>query len=214
MAASVLIIAPHPDDEAIGCGGAISLHRQRGDSVRVAVLTSGECGIAGMEPERVKAIREAETLAAARVLGVDGVDFLHLPDSALLDHIDEGARRLAALFAAARPGLVYFPHEGEAHLDHQAVLPMLRKALALETNPADAPGSPELRAYEVWTPMERFGWPEDITPVMAKKLAAIRCYVSQLATFRYDRAARGLGAYRGVLAGGCRYAEVFRYTAP
>jgi hypothetical protein len=54
---------------------------------------------------------------------------------------------------------------------------------------------------------------KDITPVMARKLRAARCYRSQLAGLHYDRAVRGLNQYRGALAARRRYAEVFRYAA-
>jgi hypothetical protein len=50
---------------------------------------------------------------------------------------------------------------------------------------------------------------EDVTDVMARKLRAVRCYASQLGHFGYDRAVRGLNAYRGALAARTRYAEVF-----
>jgi hypothetical protein len=59
--------------------------------------------------------------------------------------------------------------------------------------------------------MRRYDWPQDVTPFMARKLQAVRCYRSQLRTFRYDRAVRGLNQYRGCLAAGCRYAEVFQH---
>jgi hypothetical protein len=57
------------------------------------------------------------------------------------------------------------------------------------------------------------GWAEDISPFMRRKLAAVRCYHSQLQYFRYDRAVRGLNQYRGCLAARCQYAEVFQYAA-
>jgi LmbE family N-acetylglucosaminyl deacetylase len=211
MAERVLVIAPHPDDESIGCGGAICLHRERADPVRVVFLTSGERGIEGMPPDEVTALREAEAAQALGVLGVDRMDFLRLPDLGLADHLAPGATALRRVLVADPPGLVYLPHPEDAHPDHAAALPLVRAALALV---GAAAGWPELRAYEVWTPMARYGWAEDISGVMRRKLRAVRCYVSQLRTFRYDRAVRGLNQYRGCLAARCRYAEVYRYVEP
>ena len=62
--------------------------------------------------------------------------------------------------------------------------------------------------------MTTYGWAEDITPFMRTKLRAVRCYRSQLAGFRYDRAVRGLNQYRGCLAARCDYAEVFQHAGP
>lgn len=66
----VLVLAPHPDDESIGCGGAIALHTRRLDRVTVAFLTSGERGLAQLTGKLAKKTREAEALAAAEVLGI------------------------------------------------------------------------------------------------------------------------------------------------
>jgi N-acetylglucosamine malate deacetylase 1 len=206
--ALVLVVAPHPDDESIGCGGAICLHRQRGERVGVAFLTSGEKGVEGVGPERARAIREAEAVEAMGVLAVEEVHFLRLPDLGLCGATALGAERLRGVLEAGWPEVVYLPHPGEAHPDHQAALPLVRAALAQAQRP------PELRAYEVWTPMERYDWPEDVSAVMERKLQAVRCYRSQLETFRYDDAVEGLGRFRGCLAARCRYAEVFRSVAP
>ena len=81
MPETVLIVAPHPDDEAIGCGGTICLHRQRGDRVHAVFLTSGERGLTGAAPEAARAIRESEARAAAGVLSLDRLDFgKHIAD--------------------------------------------------------------------------------------------------------------------------------------
>jgi LmbE family N-acetylglucosaminyl deacetylase len=208
MNEAILVVAPHPDDESIGCGGAICLHRQRGESVSVAFLTSGERGIKDVAPDRVRAIREAEAEEAGAVLGLEAVHFLRLPDLGLSENVGAGAGRLAEVLARTCPGLIYLPHPDDAHPDHAAALPLVRAALAQ----AFPPGAPtELRGYEVWAPMTTYGWAEDISPVMKRKLQAVRCYRSQLKTFRYDRAVRGLNQYRGALAARSRYAEVFRY---
>lgn len=210
MRERVLVIAPHPDDEAIGCGGMICLHRQRGDPVHVVFLTSGERGIEGMAEDVVRTIREAEAREAAQVLEVEGITFLRLPDLGLAGAVERGGRELGQILGRQAPELIYLPHPEEAHPDHQAALLLVRAGLASLAGRAAAP---ELRAYEVWSPLVRHDWVEDISAVMGRKLRAIRCYRSQLGTFRYDQAVRGLNRYRGVLAAGSRFAEAFQYVA-
>lgn len=210
MSDLVLVVAPHPDDEAIGCGGAICLHRRRGERVHVAFLTSGERGIYGVDPDEVRALREAEAGRAAEVLDVGQTHFLRLPDLGVQEAIGAGARRLGEVLRAQPPSILYLPHPEEDHPDHQAALPLVRAALAgMGQGPM-----PELRTYEVWTPLMRYDWPEDVSAVMVRKLQAVRCYQSQLRQFRYDRAVQGLNRYRGCLAARCRYAEVFRCADP
>jgi LmbE family N-acetylglucosaminyl deacetylase len=214
MSQSVLVVAPHPDDESIGCGGTICLHHRQGDRVQALFLTSGERGVADSSPEAARAIREAEARAAGELLFLDRLDFLRLPDLGVAEHIESGAFQLSAVLEALAPDVIYLPHPGEAHPDHQSALPLVRRALAsFRVEGGGAPFEPELRVYEVWSPMTIHGWAEDISPFMRRKLAAVRCYQSQLECFRYDRAVRGLNQYRGCLAARCRYAEVFQYAA-
>ena len=65
----VLIIAPHPDDESIGCGGTLCLHGGRGDSMAAVYLTSGELGLKHLPREQARLTREREAEKAARMLG-------------------------------------------------------------------------------------------------------------------------------------------------
>src|SRR5687767_8382251 len=64
----VLVIAPHPDDECIGCGGAICRHVQRGDKVHAVFLTSGELGLKELPREQAWQMREEEARNAAKIL--------------------------------------------------------------------------------------------------------------------------------------------------
>ena len=73
-----------------------------------------------------------------------------------------------------------------------------------------ATSAPRLLLYEVWTPLAEYDDGQDISGVMGRKLRAIRAYRSQIAQLPYSRGARGLNQYRGAIAWGCRYAEVFR----
>lgn len=205
---NVLVIAPHPDDESIGCGGAICLHAERGDRVAVVFLTSGELGLKHLAREAAWRVREGEAEKAAAILGIATMKFLRCPDWFVCDRVDEAATLVRPVLEREVPDLVYLPHTGEWHPDHRSALPIVLEAL--QGVRIDAP---RLLAYEVWTPLAEYGHVEDISSVMARKLLALRCYHSQLGYFHYDRAIRGLNQYRGELAARCRYAEVFQYPS-
>ena len=201
---NVVVIAPHPDDEAIGCGGSLALHAAAGDRVTAVFLTSGELGLTTLPADEAMRTREAEAERAGEVLGVAALHFLRGPDWFLGEAVDLVAERLRPVLAREAPALLYVPHAAEWHPDHRAALPLLRRALS-----PDAAAAAELRTYEVWTPLAEFAHVRDVTAVMATKLRALRCHRSQLREIAYDRAVRGLNAYRGALAGRCPYAEVF-----
>ena len=202
---NVLVLAPHPDDETIGCGGALCLHAAKGDRVVVVFLTSGELGLKDKAPQKAWKIRESEAKAAAQHLGVARLEFLRLPDWMVGEQIKKGARMLQPVLEQELPDLAYLPHPQDGHPDHQAALPLLQAALRGVRRPAL-----ELRAYEIWTPLAEFDAVEDISRVMRRKLQALRAHRSQLVEFDYERAVRGLNEYRGALAGKCAFAEVFQ----
>jgi LmbE family N-acetylglucosaminyl deacetylase len=206
---NVLVLAPHPDDEVIGCGGTLCKHTARGDHVAVVFLTSGELGLKHLSRERARRIREREAQAAAKILKLAALEFLRLPDWTMSERAAQGARGLSAILAREAPRLIYVPHPHEWHPDHQAALPLLREALR-----SSRIVQPELRGYEVWTPLADHDHVEDITTVMPRKLRALRAYRSQLKEFDYVRAVSGLNQFRGELAARCRYAEVFQTIQP
>jgi LmbE family N-acetylglucosaminyl deacetylase len=205
----VVVIAPHPDDEAIGCGGTICLHTERGDRVAVVFLTSGELGLKHLPREEAWHIREQEAESAAAILGIAAMTFLHRPDWDLGEGVEEAAIPLRGVLRQEEPEIIYLPHAREWHPDHRAALAIVQTALRDK-----ATGAPDLLTYEVWTPLSEYDRVENIASIMRRKLRAIRCYRSQLEGFRYDRAIRGLNRYRGILAGNCDYAEVFQSADP
>jgi LmbE family N-acetylglucosaminyl deacetylase len=204
---SVVVIAPHPDDESIGCGGTLSVHAARGDRVTAVFLTSGERGLKHLPCEEARRIRESEAEAAADVLGICRCTFLRLPDWHVGDHLPEVAASLRPILMREAPQRIYLPHVGEWHPDHRACLPAVSAALEGCSIPC-----PTLLSYEVWTPLAEYDDGEDITRVMRRKLQAVRCHRSQVEQLRYDRGVRGLNLYRGAVAWGCRYAEVFQHV--
>src|SRR5437588_443532 len=144
----ILVIAPHPDDEGIGCGGTLCCHAERGDQIAVIFLTSGEVGLKHLPRDEAWTIREAEARRAAAILKLGELFFLRCSDWTLGQEIPKAADLMRPLLHEHWPELIYLPHPGDAHPDHQAALPILRAALINCDRPA-----PALRLYEVWTPL-------------------------------------------------------------
>ncbi len=209
----VLVISPHPDDETIGCGGTLARHAAEGDVSHVVFLTSGERGGHGLPAEETKPRRESEARLAAEILGIERVDFWRAKDGAV-----EAGRplleRLNKTLKKWRPHIVYVPHVGEMHPDHRAAARLVRRAVY----PAGTArkGTPEVRMFEVWTPLQTLDHVVDISPYIERKLAAVRSYASQCAVMCFDEAVRGLNRYRGEMHSwpGGDYAEVFAEMKP
>lgn len=180
-ASAVLVIAPHPDDEVFGCGGAIAAHVQRGVPVQVVILTDG--ARAG-DP----AVREQESRAAAAALGYGEPVFWELPDRQLLG-TDGLIARVAALLCAQRIDLVYAPSPWEVHPDHRQACTVAMEAAVRAEGPV------RVAFYEVGAPL-RPNTLLDISPHWEAKKAAMRCFGSQLAHQDYARHMEALNTYR------------------
>ena len=95
---TALCVVAHPDDLEFGTAAAVARWTDQGKTVVYAMVTSGEAGIDGMDPEKARGVREAEQLESAQIVGVDTVDFLGLADGVL--EYGVGLRR--AICAAVR----------------------------------------------------------------------------------------------------------------
>ena len=200
---SVLVVAPHPDDETIGCGGRLALAAAAGEKVGAIFLTSGELGLTDLSADQARTVREAEAKEAARIIGITSLTFLRLPDWSLSDSSAQAVESLGRVLQQEHPNRLLIPHVNESHPDHAATPVILRMALR------NIQVEIQVQTYEVWTPMTSFEEVEDISSVMEIKLAALRAYRSQLAQFQYDEAVEGLNRFRGALAARCRYAEAY-----
>ncbi|MFO0980723.1 MAG: PIG-L deacetylase family protein [Planctomycetota bacterium] len=168
------VVAPHPDDEVIGAGGAIALHAGRGDRVSVIVMTDGAAG----DPEshargQIVEVRRRESQAAGAVLGVASHEFVGRQDGTLAPDAATVAA-LAQLLARERCDLVYAPSPFECHPDHVATAMIAAAACQSLTAP------PRLHLFEV-NQQHLPSYLLDITPVLSQKAAALRCFRSQMA---------------------------------
>jgi LmbE family N-acetylglucosaminyl deacetylase len=208
----VLVVSPHPDDESIGPGATLVLHRRLGDPVEALWVTSGVHGDPrGLtDPQGYIALRRAEAEAAAATLGLDATEFWGYPDSMVVTEADLAAvvDRLLERIARTRPDVIYAPHPLEAHSDHHfialAVIAAHRRARA------EVPGyRGHVLGFEVWSACDP-DWAVDVGAVYETKLAAIRCYQSQLEHNDIPRMIDGLNRFRAVLLPpGGLWAEAF-----
>ncbi len=167
----VLVIAPHADDEVFGCGGLLCFHADRGDRVRVVVLTDGAAGDPDGTEADIQRAREAESRAAGEALGVTDHRFLGLPDGGLAGVADLQAR-IAAELEDFDPDLVYAPSPQEMHPDHRTASAMALRALA-------AGRERRVLLYGVNAQVTA-GALFDTTRFWPRKRAAIEAFTSQL----------------------------------
>lgn len=187
----VLVLAPHPDDEIFGCGGAIMQHLAQGDEVTIIILTDGRAAI-----EHADAVgmgqyvetRRQESRAAAAILGCHRLEFWDFADRELPN--DETLiQRLQQVIEQHHFDHVYAPSPFEVHPDHYAL------ALATITALTRQPRMIQLLMYEIAVPL-RPNLLIDLTPYWERKKQAMACFVSQLDKKEYDNYINSLNIYR------------------
>lgn len=192
--APVLVVAPHPDDETLGCGGSIALFAKAGARVHVAIVSDGAASHPThplFGPKQIADRRRAEALRATSILGVDPADvsFLNAPDGKLptleLALRNEVVSRIATLLREIVPKAILLPCRCDGSTEHDAVFKLVTMALSVSGV------CPRIFEYPVWAwrnphllvrPMllSRGVWSVDISTVGAIKAAALDSYASQL----------------------------------
>lgn len=188
----VLAFGPHPDDVELFCGGLLARMAGLGHRTGIVDLSRGEKSSRGT-PET----RAAETEAASRALGLTHRENLGLPDGWLNPwagfEAPEAERastsavaRVVEVLRRLRPELVVVPWEEERHPDHEAASALVTRALffaAVRKFEAEPPAAPFTPRQVLYYPLRHLAEPSfvvDVSPVYERKLAAVRCYASQV----------------------------------
>lgn len=217
-----LVVAAHPDDEVLGCGGTIARLSSEGWTVHVHIVAEGSTSRDDVRDvpkhsENLSELREAAKVANA-ILGAHSVAFSEMPDNRmdgieLLDIVklvDDDVRRL-------KPRLVLTHHAGDVNIDHR----IIHDAVIAACRPQPEHCVRELLFFEVassteWRP-KASGMPFvpdtyfDISNFIAKKAAALKAYSAEMRPFPHARsieAVEALARWRGATVG-CAAAEAF-----
>jgi LmbE family N-acetylglucosaminyl deacetylase len=212
VAQDAWVVAPHPDDETLGCGGTIAAKNAQGARVYVAFVSDGSSSHARwMDRADLVARRRAEGYRACDRLGVraEDVHFLDLPDGDLINNVERGTTSLARLFSDNPVEQFFVPHRFEPPPDHAAATAMAMRGLRetrLKGTVLEYPvwmwarwpwvprsddanrGQPMVRqarliAAGVREVMSELRWKVDIRPHIAEKRQALACHETQTRRF-------------------------------
>ena len=204
----VLVIAPHADDEVLGCGATISKLTKQGDNVYVLIATNASVGAPELFPADIIRQVRSEALAAHKILGVKETAFLELPAPALDQYPRyKISNEIAAVIKKFAADTVFIPHRGDCHKDHAiihecamvACRPLancsVKRVYAYETLSESEWGEPV--AADAFVPTKYVTYTDG---EFAVKLEAMGCFKSQLYPFPASRslgAIEALAKYRG-----------------
>jgi len=203
MADSVLVVAAHPDDEVLGCGGTIARHADAGDQVQVLIVAEGATS-RQEQRDRLQAGEELSALAqaaqtAGSILGAAGVELLDLPDNRLdsLDRLDL-IKRIEQHIDRHQPQVVYLHHAGDVNVDHRR----LHEAVVTACRPTPGHAVRRLLSFEVassseWqppgsAPAFQPNWFVDISDQWQRKREALVAYASEMRPWPHARSLEAL----------------------
>lgn len=202
-AEKILVLAPHFDDEVLGCGGSIYNCIKRGAQVKVVYLTDGGRGIPELNDiSEINSIRKKESKEALNMLGVKEMFFLNEEDGSN-NLKQKSITELSKIITDFSPELILVPWFLDNHTDHLKFNEVLKQSFKFSGHFCLIAG------YEVWSPLV----PNvlvDITDCIEIKKEATKCFKSQLKQVNYLRTIIGLNRYRSIYnLQGNGYCEAF-----
>ncbi len=213
MMKSVLVLAAHPDDEVLGCGGTIAKLTSQGVTVNVAFMADGVLSRDGNTVELQDELRTRRTAAhkAKDILGVQSISFSDFADNRM-DSVDllDVIKIIEGLIDQYKPDTVFTHHAGDLNIDHRRV----HEAAATACRPQRGHPVKTLLCFEVpssteWqlpgsAPAFEPNWFVDISNSLDKKLAALGSYSAEQHEWPHPRSIQGiehLVGWRGATVG-------------
>ncbi len=192
---NILIIAPHPDDEILGCGGTIIKHIKQNDEVYLCIMTKGDIKYYGdqtLHEKRQEVLKVAEFLKIKKVFFCDFI-------AAQLDTYPQNQinQKLREIIQEVRPHTIYLPHQGDLHRDHQITF----QCTLVAAKPILNPFIKKIISYEALSETEQSSpytnpfipnYYINITAQLAQKKQALLLYASELRPYPHPRSPQAL----------------------
>lgn len=203
----VLVLAAHPNDDILGCGGLLKILSNDGAKIKAIYFSDGSRGTKSADASQsIIAEREVEAREAGKIIGIGAQEFIRLPDSKFRPSVEIAARiRREIEFDA--PDLLLSPHFEDLHPDHHAVAEILQIALK------DFDQHLNIWLYEVWA-SSRVNRLVPIDEVVGDKKEALLEHKSQMKYKRYEESILALNNHRGLSTGAGEYAEAYYAIGP
>ena len=196
MVERVLVVAAHPDDEVLGCGGTMARHSKKGDSVNILLLADGVSSRANArgQGQRYEAARKA-----AGVLGAHPPVLLGMPDNKM-DTLSllEVVQKIEVIMKKVRPTIVYTHHGGDLNIDHQ----ITHSAVLTACRPLPGDELNAIFTFEILSSTEWGAMPKcqqfvpvyfvDIALTLEQKVAALKYYDEEMRPFPHARSYEGV----------------------
>lgn len=210
MTRRVLVVAAHPDDELLGCGGTLARHAADGHEVHILILATGATSRSDSRQDEVAALQMAAQ-KAADVIGAQQPRFAGFPDNRM-DSVDllDVVQAVETVSREIDPQIVYTHHAGDLNIDHQ----ITHRAVLTAFRPLPEATCQAIYTFETlssteWGPLcgAHAFQPNhfvDITDTLDRKCAALACYASEMRPFphpRSEQAINTLAALRGASVG-------------
>lgn len=192
---NVLVIAPHPDDEVLGCGGTILKHKYSGDKVHLCIVTKVYTPDWSEEYISRKSI---EIVTSSEILGIEHTSFLDFP-TVNLDTFPQKDlnNKIYRIVTETKPDIAYIPHGGDLHRDHRLVFEASLVALRPFSHNVKKILSYEVPSETEWGQSIKPFFPTvyvDISSTFSSKIDAMKAYKSELKEFPHPRSLETLEA--------------------
>lgn len=214
----ILVIAAHPDDEILGCGGTIATHIAKGDQVQTHILAEGITSRKQSGQNEELSYLHQSAIEANKILGVNDIHLHHFPDNSM-DTVSrlEVTQQVEKIITHFEPDIIYTHHVGDVNIDHRRI----HEALVIATRPMPSGLRPTLLFFEVMSSTEwqtpgsapafMPNWYQNISEYLDLKIKALEAYSCEMRPWPHARSIEALeylARWRGSNVG-CDAAEAF-----